>query len=400
MTWPAHGREVLPWSQTQRRGTKEDRTLTSIEVRLPPMIAHRDVDTTADLVTAMSDAVRAITIVDATHGGDLRALGTMLLRTESVASSKIEHVEASVVDYAKALHGSKANSSAVSMVAATTALESMIDGVSPGPDSRTTDITDVTLTVAHDALMREDPAEGAHAGRWRTMQNRIGGSDHSPRGALYVPPPATTVPYYMADLLAFSNRVDVPVVAQAAIAHAQFESIHPFTDGNGRIGRALVNTILRRRGVTTTVVIPIASAIVAQRQTYFDLLDTYREGSPAPIIAAFAEASRIAATESQTTAENLAEIPHRWEDEVGTVRAGSATRLILDRLAEAPVLTANDAVSATGAGESAVYRAIDRLVDAGVLVPLTDRKRDQVWGAIAILDEIEDLGSRIEAAAR
>lgn len=400
MTWPAHGRDVVPWSQTQRRGTKEDRTLTSIEVRLPPMIAHRDVDMTSDLVTAMSDATRAITILDTAHGSGLHTLGSMLLRTESVASSKIEHVEASVVDYARALHGSRANSSAVSMVAATTALESMIDGVSPGPDGHVTDITDATLTVAHDALMRDDPAERAHAGRWRTVQNWIGGSDHSPRGALYVPPPASTVPDYMADLLAFSNRDDVPVLAQAAIAHAQFESIHPFTDGNGRIGRALVNTILRRRGVTTTVVIPIASAIVAQRQTYFDLLDTYREGSPAPIIAAFTEASRVAAIESQTTAENLAEIPHRWQHEVGTVRAGSATRLILDRLTEAPVLTADDAVRATQAGESAVYRAIDRLVDAGVLVPLTDRKRDQVWGAIAILDEIEDLGSRIEAAAR
>ena len=108
--------------------------------------------------------------------------------------------------------------------------------------------------------MRDDPGESAYAGRLRDMQNWIGGSDHSPRGALYVPPPPETVADYLADLLDYANRDDVPTLVQAAIAHAQFESIHPFTDGNGRIGRALINTVLRRRGATTRVVIPLASA--------------------------------------------------------------------------------------------------------------------------------------------
>lgn len=204
----------------------------------------------------------------------------------------------------------------------------------------------------------------------------------------------------MADLVAFSNRNDIPVLAQAAIAHAQFESIHPFTDGNGRIGRALVNTILPRRGATTQVVVPIASAIVAQRQRYFDMLGKYREGATTPIIGAFAGAARIAAKESQTTAKNLAEIPQQWATQVGRVRAASAIYEVLGRITASPVLTAPDAVRTMNAGESAVYRAIDRLVDAGVLIPLTDRKRNQVWGAVAILDEIEDLSTPIEIASR
>lgn len=398
--WPAHVREVVPWRQAQRQGTKDDRRLTSVEVWLPPMIADRDLDLPSNLVAAMSDAVREITVLDTTHAGDLQALSSMLLRTESVASSKIEHVEASVIDYAKALHGSKANSSAVSMVAATTALETMIDKVSPGSSGQAKNITIETLTAAHEALMRDDIMERAHAGRVRDMQNWIGGSDYSPRGALYVPPPSTTVQEYLVDLIAFSNRDDIPVLAQAAIAHAQFDSIHPFTDGNGRIGRALVNTILRRRGATTQVVVPVASAIVAQRQRYFDLLGEYRDGSPTPIIAAFAGASRIAAEESQATAKNLAEIPQYWAAQVGKVRTGSAIHELLGRITTTPVLTADDAVRAMDAGESAVYRAIDRLAKAGVLIPLTDRKRGQVWGAVAILDEIEDLSTRIELASR
>ncbi len=75
--------------------------------------------------------------------------------------------------------------------------------------------------------MQGDPTEGRHAGQLRTVQNWIGGSDYSPRDALYVPPPPDTVDAYMDDLIAFMSRTDIPVLIQAAIAHAQFESIHP-----------------------------------------------------------------------------------------------------------------------------------------------------------------------------
>ena len=137
------------------------------------------------------------------------------------------------------------------MVAATTALDTMIDDI-----GRRGQIELAAITSAHEALMQDDTIEASYAGRLRDMQNWIGGSDYSPRGALYVPPPPATVQGYMDDLLAFANRDDLPALVQAAIAHAQFESIHPFTDGNGRIGRALINTVLRRRKATTRVVVP------------------------------------------------------------------------------------------------------------------------------------------------
>ena len=141
------------------------------------------------------------------------------------------------------------------------------------------------------------------------MQNWIGGSDFSPRGALYIPPPPETVPGYMDDLVTFADRGDMPALLQAAIAHAQFESIHPFTDGNGRIGRALINTILRRRGATTRVVVPLASALVARRENYFDALGSYRSGDLAPLAGIFVRSTRIAAAESRITAQRLHETP-------------------------------------------------------------------------------------------
>ena len=188
-------------------------------------------------------------------------------------------------------------------------------------------------------------------------------------------------------------------MVQAAIAHAQFESIHPFTDGNGRIGRALINTVLRRRGATRRVVVPLASALVAHRERYFDLLNAYRSGSVKPLIASFADSSRIAASESAITARRLREIPAEWHEMVGFVRSGSAAAKMLGLLPSRPILTSDDACAAVDAPRSSIFAAIDRLRVAGVLRPLTDRKRDQVWGAGAILDELDDLGMRIACAS-
>jgi Fic family protein len=388
--WPPHDREERPWTQSQRGGTKEDRTLCSIVVSLPPMIAGLHVVLESDLVAELEEAMREISKLDSAYGSDLAALATLLLRTESVASSRIERIEASLDDYARALHGIRANTSAVSMVAATTALAAMIDAV--GKDNP---IELAAITSAHNALMRDEPGEAPHAGRLRTVQNWIGGSDYSPRGALYVPPPPETVANYMSDLITFCNRADLPALVQAAVAHAQFESIHPFTDGNGRVGRALINTILRRRGATTQLVVPLASALVARRDRYFDVLNSYRAGDLRPLVRTFGLSSRVAAAESRITASRLREIPHEWRENVGPIRGGSAASTILSLLPSNPIVSAEDLVAMANAPRSSVFAAVNRLRDAGVLRPLTDRKRDQIWGASLVLDELDDLGVRI-----
>lgn len=393
--WPACERKTCAWRQTSRGGTREDRMLREITVAIPPFIAEQPVPVNASLATEMELAMREIAALDASHGGTLEALGVLLLRTESVASSKIENVEASLEDYARALHGIKTNKSAVSMVAATRALKRMIDDV-----GRTKRIEIETITSSHAILMTDAGKEREYAGRFRDMQDWIGGSDYSPRGALYISPPPESVLDLMNDLVVFSNRNDIPVLAQAAISHAQFESIHPFTDGNGRIGRALINSILRLGGATSRVVVPLASALVAHRDRYFDLLGEYREGDPRPMIASFAISSRIAAAESRVTASRLNEIPKDWRDMVGRVRTESITDKLLTLLLSKPITSAEEMLSIFKAPSTNIYRAIERLHSAGVLRPLTDRKRNQIWGAGLVLDELDDLGVRIAKAAR
>jgi Fic family protein len=392
--WPAHGTREVGWTQSYRSGPREDRMLTSITVSLPPYIATAPLSLDGATVASIEAAAREIAALDQGQRTQLGALGATLLRTESVASSRIERIEASSDDFIRALQGNRSNQAATSMAAATNAIDALITSARHSP------ISLEAILRAHAALMLVEPDERAYAGRLRDVQNWIGGSDHSPRHAVYVPPPADDVHDYMTDLVTFCNRTDLPALAQAALAHAQFESIHPFTDGNGRIGRALINAVLRRRGLTHHVVVPLASALVAHRDRYFDLLDRYREGSATPIINALSEAAEVSASESRLTAETLAQLPQRWRDALGRVRQGSVTDRLLTWITEVAAFTAEDAHEAVGGPLSSVYTAIDRLAARGVLRPLTDRKRNQVWGVVDVLDELDDLGARIARRAR
>lgn len=393
MDWPAHAAHEMPWSPPAPGGTRQDRYVRSITVALPPHIA--DVDLLLDGVTAtvIEDAVRGIVALDHDHGGRSHALDEILLRVESSASARLSRIQAGVDDHARALHGDRSDPAATAMAATTAATAAIVNAM------RTDPIEIDDLLLVHHELMSYDGIEHPHAGRFRDTQRWVGGSELSPSGAIYVPPPAETVDRCMADLVAFASRDDLPALAQAAMAYAQLMSILPFTDGNGRIARALVNAILRRRGTTRRVVVPLTAALSVRRDHDLDLLESYRAGHAAPVVHAFGHAARIAAAQARFSAERVDAFPELWRDSTGRVRAGSATDRLLARLADLPSFTADDAHGEVGGPLSSVYTAIERLAQAGVVRPLTDRRRSQVWAVTAILDEVADLAARIAAAA-
>ena len=239
-----------------------------------------------------------------------------------------------------------------------------------------------------DRMCRPEPGVSA---KWAGKRESL--SRNSP----LIIPTCVYKPDYMDDLLRFANRDDIPALAQAAIVHAQFESIHPFTDGNGRIGRALINAVIRRRGLTTVVVVPIASAMVAKQQDYFDLVNGYRSAEVDPFVESVAKSAQIACTEAAVSATRLQELPAHWAT-LSRPRARSAAANVLRLLLDNPVLSADDAVRLTGSAESSVYEAMDRLERDGVIHEVTSRKRDKVWAATDVLAELEDLGKRIATA--
>lgn len=390
--WPQHDVEVLRWQQMVRGGTREDRMFDSVDATIPPLIGGLDYVPPLPATIATETALLAVAHADADAEGHSAALSRFMVRSESVASSKIERITASAIDYAKAVAGSRGNTSALSMVAASSALHELITAVGAHGEFRLKDLLD-----AHRALMTDDPHETNYAGRLRDMQNWIGGSDHSPRDALHVPPALTRVNELMNDLLIYLNRDDVPVMVQAAIGHAQFESIHPFTDGNGRIGRALISAVFRRRGVTLNAVVPLASGLLARRDEYFTSLGSYRSGDPEPMLMLLARSVQAAAECSRTTITRLKSMPDQWTSELRP-RAGSATSALIYEFYNNPVMSADEIEARSGAVASQAYRAIDALVQAGYIEEITGRNRNRVWAASEVLAELDDLDRRIQAA--
>ena len=174
----------------------------------------------------------------------------------------------------------------------------------------------------------------------------------------------------------------------------------PFTDGNGRIGRALINAILRAPGLTQHTVIPIASALASSRENHFASLESFRNGDLEPILRSFAAATRIAADESLATANNLIKISLDWQHVLGRSRKDSAPNRLLEPLQTQPAIPAVDAQKWLGVGTRGTYAALARLETFGIIHSFTSRQRNQVWAASAILQKLDDLDSRIHTEFR
>lgn len=387
MGWPAHRYETVPWVPRGRQGSREDRTLREFEVAVPPAIAGLGYEVAGEVARAHESALIEVARLEAGWGQFLVPVREFLLRSESVASSRIERVDAGWRAFGKAVAGGRASDAAKSQLAAVDALHELVGAADTGP------LALPAILHAHQQLMAPDPYAD-EPGRLRSVQNWIGGSDFSPLGASFVPPPADRVPELMADLLAFADRVDLPIVAQAAIVHAQFESIHPFVDGNGRIGRALLSAVLRRRGLTQTVTVPLASVMLADTETYFARLGDYRRGDVDALVGYVASAALHASAAAQESARRLAELPARWREAVRP-RAGSADELLIDALLQTPIFDAETAQTLTGTTDTSTYRALGRLADAGVVEVLSEGSRNRIWAATDVLAELDVLTDAI-----
>src|SRR5438874_7211021 len=220
----------------------------------PDPLTGRRISVDGQVAADVADAEAAIVRFDSESSAlaDTEALARLLLRAESVASSKIEGLE---IGGRRLLHADAVRQLGQE-VRDVTAREVLgnIDAMSwaTGSIAAGDEISVGTLLEIHRRLLVGTRLE-SQAGRIRTEQNWIGGSDYNPCSAAFVPPPPELVPELLADLCSFCNEDSLPAVAQAAMAHAQFETIHPFVDGNGRTGRALIHMLLRRRGLATRV---------------------------------------------------------------------------------------------------------------------------------------------------
>lgn len=354
----------------------------------------------------VGDAEKAVTefMLEARALVHSEALARLLLRSEAVASSRIEGLEVG----SRRLLRAQAARGIGEALTDVTALEVLnnVDAMSWAVENLTgkNAITTQDVLAVHARLLAGTRLE-EHAGRLRITQSWIGGSDYNPCSATFVPPPQDHVEALLDDLCAFCSRDDLPAVAQAAIAHAQFETIHPFADGNGRTGRALIHVVLRRRGLVSQAPPPVSLALATWSTDYISGLTAtrHRGSGDSPEahqglnrwIALFATAMRRAVADAQTFEARVQEIQLSWRSRLGRTRSGSAAALLLDALPGAPVLTVQSAAKLIRRSEQAVNEALPRLLDAGILTQTTVGRRNRAFEAAELIDAFTDLERRL-----
>ena len=274
--------EERRWDGYAAGPTRRDRRPCDYAVYWPDALAGRAFILDGDVAADVADAEAALVRLDTTASAlaDTEALARLLLRAECVASSRIEGLEVGGrrllrADAARQLGEDPRDLTAEEVLGN---IDAMVWGVSAiGMGGR---ITVDALLGMHRRLLAGTRLE-EHGGRIRTVQNWIGGSDYNPCSAEFVPPPPEAVAGLLDDLSAFCNEDSLPALAQAAIAHAQFETIHPFVDGNGRTGRALFHLVMRRRGLGLRVLPPVSLILATWSRDYIGgLTGTRYVGAP------------------------------------------------------------------------------------------------------------------------
>lgn len=369
-------------------GPRRARVGFDYEAFVPDLISKAEWSFNTATMAEVDAATRAVGAMTAAVGGTMaESVSRVLLRAESIASSRIEGLSVGNRRLAEALFDpSLGDATARSVLANVHAMEEGLRQADEAP------LSVAQLRRLHGLLL-----EGADArfkpGDLRDDVVWVGGRLPNPRDAEYIPPPYEFVTGLMEDLAVFCGRDDVPPLAQAAIAHAQFETIHPFFDGNGRVGRCLIHMVMRKRGLVENLVPPVSQILAANGRAYVGGLVGYRGGKVAEWCETFAAAVQTACERTGALASVFEELRQKWRSQVALARSDATVYSVIDLLPTSPVIDIGRASATLGRVRSAVTPAIESLEAGGVLTPLkAGARRGRVWAArevFGVLDSFE-----------
>ena len=365
---------------------------------MPDLLSTHTLDLSAELAADVADTERALAAFDGAPNHGLEQLARFLLRAEAVASSKIEGLQINSRRLAR--HEARIaagipdrDATADAVLDNVIAMQHAVDDVATAQTFELQHLLDI-----HAALMEhsDQPDIGGHV---RTKQNWIGGNDFNPCQAAFVPPPPEYLPQLLDDLCLFINRDDMPGTVQAGLVHAQFETIHPFADGNGRTGRALIHVVLKRRSLARHFVPPISLTLATRASAYVGALTQFRyigdAAGPEALagirdwLDLFLSATRRATADAVNLQEMLEQVQHDWRA-AARPRTGSAADRLLSQLIANPVVTADDVIRLTQASRSAAFAAIDSLSAAKVIRPIGDQQRYRMFEAPQVFEVLTD----------
>lgn len=387
---PAMGHEEHVWTVTDEQASRAERQRQNgpYSSALPAVLTDWHPSFPGAVSAMLTDAENALGDFDSHAalrlGSDSAALAPMsaiLLRTESTSSSQIEQLTTSAKQLALVEIDEGDRLNALTVVGNVRAMEAAL---------RLSDTLDEASVLAmHYELLSHQPGWESEAGTWRDSLVWVSNSKVGPRTANHVGPQHHLVPDAMTDLFTFMARNDIPALAHVAAAHAQFETIHPFSDGNGRTGRALAQAMIRNKRIVRSATVPLSAGILRNTDAYFDALGAFRDGDAEPILTTFASAALFAAASGRRLVDELADEMDQARDALDGVRGHALVWQLLPELVSQPIINTRFVEQRLGVNKMSAGRAITQLVESGVLTETSGRRRSRVYehrGILGVLD--------------
>jgi len=389
--WPACSTEKRPWQsgdlEMVPRSRRAKITGSYVATVTPCIVDEPSIDLPGRLAADVAEAEAAIARFDERIGTSLASFAVIALRTEAASSSQIENLSAAPSSIAIAEHAAPSASPRepnAELIAANVAtLTTAMAGEGP---------LDVAEVVEIQQVLLKDSAPHLTGG-FRDEQVWVGGDAYSPHGAAHVAPHHERVPAAVDDLVGFANRQDLGALAHIAVAHAQFETIHPFPDGNGRTGRVIIQRMLRNAGLTRRAILPLSAGLLTDTERYFESLNTYRAGETEPVVSMFVDAAFRSLDNSSRLAQDLTTVRDAWKETI-SARADSTVWPLLDYCLGRPAVTAPSVAASLGVSTVAAQNAIDRLADLGILRQNSPARRNRIWLVSDVLDSVDQFMER------
>lgn len=351
---------------------------------LPPQLTW-----SPDLVRALSDADRLVGRL-AGEGGRLpnpHLLMRPFVRREAVLSSRIEGTQATLGELLAAEAGAAVERSPKDLREVGNYVVALEHGVRR---LKTLPLSLRLVRELHEKLMKGTPGGGMTPSEFRRSQNWIGAPGSTVENATYVPPPPAEMMGCLNEWEKFLHQSALPPLIQAALAHYQFEAIHPFLDGNGRVGRLMITLFLVERSVLTTPLLYLSAFFEATRQDYYARLQGVSDrGEWDAWLQYFLNGVARQAEDALGRAERINGLLSDWRIAV----AGASSRvpaIMLDMLAANPFLTVKKAAKQLGVAFTTAQRAVHRLEQLSIVTEISKAKRGRVYCARAIMNILDE----------
>jgi Fic family protein len=350
-----------------------------------PLPPTPPIELTADMVGLLIKANSSLAVLEnlANRIPRVELFVSMYVRKEALMSSQIEGTQATLEDVLDPLLDANINRNVTDVVNYIKATEYAINRLKTFP------LCNRLIRETHAVLMENVRGQEKSPGQFRYTQNWIGGKGSTLKNARYIPPSPDDMPTAMSDLEKYINADDdLDLLIRAALIHYQFETIHPFLDGNGRIGRLLITLFLMEKKVLTTPALYISYFLKKNRVEYYDrMTEVRKKGNYEQWINFFLQAIIESAEDATTTIDELTMLHDKNTALLAKMgRSAKNAMLVFDYLEANPIIEIKKTAEALGITFNTASSAINRLVDAGILVQTSDTNRNRTFAYEAYLD--------------